>query len=131
MKLSTAVRHKMQKMTALLLILAASLFLLIGVGQFIHRGITQLEAQATEIRMGVENDKVAKALMVVPKWPTQSWYPRILKKAVAPPREISSRRLTLPGTAKVHPLAPKLKLVAVFCSWEDHGTPRSLVKPSH
>ena len=57
-----------------------------------------------------------KALIVVPKWTTQLWFPFPLQLAVAQPREISSRLLTLLGTKKTHTLNPKLRLLAVLCS---------------
>ena len=57
-----------------------------------------------------------KALIIAPKWTTQPWFPLLLQLAVTQPREISSTLLTLPGTKKIHPLSPKLWLLAVLCS---------------
>ncbi len=62
-------------------------------------------------------DKVKKALIVVPAWPTQSWYPTIMKLRL--PYKITtihSSKLSLPGTEKIHPLAPKLRLLAMLCT---------------
>jgi hypothetical protein len=67
----------------------------------------------------IEQDRVPQAIIIMPDWPTQSWYPRILKKQLKPPISLSSKKLYLPGTTKKHPLAPKLRLLAVLCSWED------------
>ena len=64
----------------------------------------------------LEVDKVEQAIMIIPRWPTQSWYPRIMKKVVGDPIMISSRHLVLPGTTKTHPLQ-KMTLLAVKCSW--------------
>ena len=59
-----------------------------------------------------------KALVICPCWPTQTWFARLLQLAIAPPIEISSRHLHLPGIRdrQLHPLAPKLRLLAVLCS---------------
>ena len=57
-----------------------------------------------------------KALIIAPKWTTQPWFPLLLQLAETQPREISSTLLTLPGTKKIHPLSPKLRLLAVLCS---------------
>ena len=70
----------------------------------------------------MEEDRVKRSILVVPNWPTQSWYPRVMEIAVEQPMHLtqilSSRKLSLPGTNKVHLLALKLKLLAVVCSWE-------------
>ena len=67
----------------------------------------------------IEEDRVLKAIIVIPDWSTQSWYPRLQKKLLLQPMRIPSTCLYLPGTKKTHPLAPKLKLLAVLCSWQD------------
>ena len=66
----------------------------------------------------LEMDRVHRAIVVIPKWPTQSWYPRIVKKSTSR-HIIRSMDLILPGTEKQHPMAPKLQLIALLCSWED------------
>ena len=68
----------------------------------------------------LEQDKVERAIIVIPKWSTQSWYPRIMKKVVGAPMEISSKHLILPGTMKKHPLV-KMKLLVVLCSWKNNS----------
>ena len=57
-----------------------------------------------------------KALIIVSKWTTKPWFPLLLQVAVAQPRVISSPLLTLAGTKKIHPLSPKLWLLAALCS---------------
>ena len=57
-----------------------------------------------------------KALIIVPKWTTQPWFPLLVQLAVAQPREISSTLLTLLGMKKIHPVSRKLRLLAVLCS---------------
>ena len=66
----------------------------------------------------MEEDKVEKAILVVPKWTTQSWFPRIMRKVIQH-LEVSSRDLVLPGTTQQHPMAPKLRLCVLLCSWVD------------
>ena len=60
----------------------------------------------------LEKDQVEEAIIIAPYWPTQSWFPRLMKKKTLL-RYISSKVLILPGTNKAHPLSPKLKLMAV------------------
>ena len=66
----------------------------------------------------IVEEKVQRALVVVPRWPTQSWYTLINKMRIPghPITLISSSRLSLPGTKRKHPMAPKLKLQAFLCS---------------
>ena len=66
----------------------------------------------------LERDRVRKAIIIIPKWPTQSWYPRAIRKSTSK-FGIRSTDLILPGVEMAHPMAPKLKLVALLCSWED------------
>ena len=60
----------------------------------------------------LEKDQVEEAIIIAPYWPTQSWFPRLMKKKTLL-SYISSTDLILPGTSKAHPLSPKLKLLAV------------------
>ena len=64
----------------------------------------------------INKEKVRKALLILPKWPTQSWYPIIGKMRIPHTREFiyDSNQLQLHGTMRKHPLA-KLKLQAVLC----------------
>jgi hypothetical protein len=61
-------------------------------------------------------DKVEKALIVVPSWSTQSWYTLAHKLRRSEITTIASRTLTLPGTTRKHPMSPKLRLQAFICS---------------
>ena len=67
----------------------------------------------------IEEDRVQRGIMIIPDWTTQSWFPRLQKKLLSQPMKIPSSCLYLPGTTKRHPLAPKLKLLAVLISWQD------------
>lgn len=70
----------------------------------------------------LEEDRVQRAIIVTPKWSTQSWYPRLLSKSIMRPFEIKSQVLTLPGTRqRLHPMAPKLRLMAILCTWRDQS----------
>jgi len=57
-----------------------------------------------------------RAIIVVPLWPTQTWFPVLLKMAIQDPLIINSTELRLPGTSKTHPLSPKMKLMGILCS---------------
>ena len=56
----------------------------------------------------------AEGFMIVPMWPTQSWYPKLLHMLVDVPRVLPSQQtaLQMPGMKQeVHPLAKKLVLI--------------------
>jgi len=57
-----------------------------------------------------------QAIVIAPMWPTQTWFPALLQLAVKEPLVINSTKLQMPGTGKRHPLSPKMRLIAVFCS---------------
>ena len=61
-------------------------------------------------------DDTAEAIMIVPHWPTQSWFPAAIQMCIAQPLVFRSQHLKLPGTAKKHPLSPKLELLALHVS---------------
>lgn len=64
------------------------------------------------------------AILVLPDWPTQFWYPRVMSMLVAPLHRIKLQKstLTLPHDVKnVHPLYPKLRLIGCLVS----GNPSS------
>ena len=61
-------------------------------------------------------DKVEKALIVIPRWPTQSWFTLAQRMRISSTTTIPSGSLRLPGTKMRHPMAPKLKLMAFLCS---------------
>ena len=59
------------------------------------------------------------AILVLPDWPTQFWYPRVTSMLLAPPMRINLQKttLTLPHNAsKVHPLYPNLQLIGCLVS---------------
>ena len=60
--------------------------------------------------------EVDKAILILPIWPTQSWFTSIMELAIAPPILFSSTLLVLPGTNKRHPLGKKLSMMAMLCS---------------
>ncbi len=56
----------------------------------------------------------AMGVVVVPSWPTQIWYPLLLRLLAAPPVKLQAHPqfLTLPEYPQVvHPLHPKLNLI--------------------
>ena len=61
-----------------------------------------------------------KAMIIVPMWPTQTWFTRALELATATPIIIESQHLHLPGTSKQHLLCQKLKLMAICYSKNKH-----------
>ena len=67
----------------------------------------------------IEKDE-EKALIIVPMWLKQIWFTRALELVTATPVIIKSRHLYLPGTSKQHPLCPKLNLMAIHCSKNNH-----------
>lgn len=60
----------------------------------------------------------AEGILIVPLWPSQSWYPKLLRLLVEPPIVIHPKRnlLVLPGTRQLHPLRRKLTLLACLLS---------------
>ena len=61
----------------------------------------------------------ATAILVVPDWTSQFWYPMLLKLLDAPPYHIrhQAKTLTLPhNPEKTHPLHPKLRLIGCLVS---------------
>ena len=59
------------------------------------------------------------AIMIIPDWPTASWYPLVMKLCMEAPRILPRKKslLTLPqDQTKIHPLYPKLRLLACHVS---------------
>ena len=67
----------------------------------------------------LEQEKVEEAIIIMPRWPTQSWFPRIMRKAIGDPITIPSSCLILPGTEQKHPME-KMRLLAIKCSWRNN-----------
>ena len=61
----------------------------------------------------IQSDK-ATGLLVIPKWPTQSWWPRVMRMLTQVPIQLPTKKhlLTQPSQPSlVHPLYPKLVLL--------------------
>ena len=60
----------------------------------------------------------AEGILIVPLWPSQSWYPKLLRLLVEPAIVILPKRnlLVLPGTRRLHPLQEKLTLLGCLLS---------------
>ena len=61
-----------------------------------------------------------KALVIALMWPTQSWFNKLLELAVEQPMIIKSKYLQLPGTNKKYLRYPKLRLLAVMFTQNQH-----------
>lgn len=66
----------------------------------------------------VVSDKVERALIIVPYWFTQSWFPVLLENMCAFPIRLPRHRdlLVLPHNGMFHPLQKKLKMIGVIIS---------------
>ena len=55
----------------------------------------------------------AEGMMIVPKWPTQPWFPQLLHMLTDDPVNLPRSKvlLTQPGTGDLHPLRDKLNLI--------------------
>ena len=74
-------------------------------------------------------------VFVVPIWPIQPWFPEMLRLLVSPPVVLpfSKDLLLLPSRSTIHPLYPKLRLMACHLSGKVSKTKefqRSLVRQS-
>lgn len=68
------------------------------------------------------NDK-AEGILIVPNWPTQTWFPQMMQLLVTEPLTLPKGKtmLTLPFKKElVHPLYPKLQLLACHLSARHH-----------
>ena len=82
----------------------------------------------SQVLQKVEQDQ-AETILVVPQWPTQAWYPKLLKLLIANPILVppDNNNLRLPfNPDKLHPLGGQLSLMACRLS----GRP-SKVKEFH
>lgn len=64
-------------------------------------------------------DKTPRALIIVPEWPSQAWYPQLVKMLMAPPVKLPKTKtlLKLPSDEEAtHPLFPHLTLMACLLS---------------
>ena len=65
----------------------------------------------------IELDK-ATGILIVPEWPTQTWFALLKRMLLRPPLRLTWRDnlVTLPFTENVHPLGRKLRLMACYLS---------------
>ena len=63
-------------------------------------------------------DRVKKALVIIPHWRSQIWFPMIVTNLISLPIKLPHHRdlLTLPHNNQVHPLGKKMRMVAVVLS---------------
>ena len=87
------------------------------------------------VRLVREVEKIRRekrqAIVILPKWPTQSWFPYALKLLMATPRVLSSakKNLMLPhDSTKTHPMYPKMRMMAVLLSGEQFKQGTFLLK---
>lgn len=67
-------------------------------------------------------DEVDKALLIVPLWRSQSWFPLLLSNMISFPIRLPRHNnlLTLPHSNQTHPLGRKLTMVAVLLSGKSY-----------
>ena len=65
----------------------------------------------------IELDR-ATGILIVPEWPTQTWFALLKRMLLRPPLHLTWRGnlVTLPFTENVHPLGRKLRLMACYLS---------------
>ena len=66
-------------------------------------------------------DKVDRAILIIPLWKSQPWFPLIIANMIAFPVRLPRHRdlLLLPHNSQLHPLSKKLTMVAVMLSGRD------------
>ena len=66
----------------------------------------------------ITQDRVKRAILVIPHWVSQPWFPLILSMIISFPIRLPRHRdlLTLPHNSELHPLRNKMSLVAVTVS---------------
>ena len=69
----------------------------------------------------VIDDKVDRAILIIPFWRSQSWFPLVLSNMISSPVRLPRHQdlLTLQFSQETHPLAKKLTMVAVVLSGRD------------
>ena len=69
----------------------------------------------------VIDDKVDRAISIIPFWRSQSWFPLVLSNMIFSPVRLPRHQalLTLQFSQERHPLAKKLTMVAVVLSDKD------------
>ena len=72
----------------------------------------------------IKQDK-ARGIVILPDWPTQSWYPMMRRLLIQPPFHLprGKRSVSLPShPQQIHPLHNKLRLMACLLSGENMRT---------
>ena len=66
----------------------------------------------------IREDKVKRAIMIVPFWPTQTWFSMLISALISLPVRLPRHRdlLTVPHTGANHPLSRKMNLIACVVS---------------
>ena len=98
----------------------------IGINAFAHKwsGFVYIFAPfnlITRILKKIQEDKTSKVLMIVPKWTVSPWYPVLKAMSMVEPTELKNHKKLLLQPSKkemVHPLYPKMKLLACLLSGE-------------
>ena len=69
----------------------------------------------------------AEGVIIVPMWPTQKYYPRIMSMLVQPPRLLLKKEklFRLPHSDTSHPLWKKMQLIACLVSGNSRSSRRS------
>ena len=69
----------------------------------------------------VIDNKVDRAILIIPFWRSQSWFPLVLFNMISSPVRLPRHQdlLTLQFSQERHPLAKKLTMVAVVLSGRD------------
>ena len=64
------------------------------------------------------SDNVQRAILIVPFWPTQNWFPLLISALICNPTRLPKHKdlLYMPLTAETHPLSGKIVLVACVVS---------------
>lgn len=67
-------------------------------------------------------DEVEKALLIIPYWKSQTWFPLIVSNLISYPIRLPRHRdlLTLPHDGRVHPLSKSMRMVAVVLSGKSY-----------
>ena len=79
----------------------------------------------------IREDK-GKAIVIAPLWPTQPWWPRLCQLMSEPPLQLRNHKnlLSLPYSPEtIHPLWPKLRLIACLLSGTVYNSKGSLLEP--
>lgn len=64
----------------------------------------------------IRRDKPRRVLMVVPRWPTQAWYPMLERLMIQPPFNIKPQKANMFVGKGVHPMAHKIPLMMCLLS---------------